>query len=150
LIESINCAIDQIETHLTDPIDIGQVAASVGYSRFHFDRLFLAMTGQTPAGYIRQRRLSEAARMLVTSPQPILEIALDYRFGSQEAFTRAFRRVFRLTPRAYRQRGHLKRYQSRISLKRCRIQRLDDGLYQQPALLLPPPTKLTLLFFWHL
>jgi AraC family transcriptional regulator len=118
LIQLINQALDDIEAQLTEELNITQVAHRVGYSRCHFDRLFLAMLGETPVGYLRERRLSEAARALITSPASILDIALTYQFGSHEAFTRAFRRRFRLTPRAYRRRGCLRRYQARINLKR--------------------------------
>jgi AraC-like DNA-binding protein len=83
------------------------------------------MTGETPAGYLRQRRLSEAARALVDSSQPILEIALDYQFNSQEAFTRAFHRRFRLTPNAYRHRRRLKRFQPRLHVKRRQLYQLE-------------------------
>ena len=113
----INQAIDTLEAYLTEPLDIAEIAVRVGYSRFHFDRLFLTAVGETPTRYLRQRRLSEAARQLIVTRQPILEIALKHQFGSAEAFSRAFRRRFGLSPRDYRRRGHLKRFAPRIFLK---------------------------------
>ena len=103
------------------PVTTTQVAAATGYSRAHLGRLFLEMTGETLAGYIRKRRLSEAARRLVATRVSILDLALDYQFESQEAFTRSFKRHFRLSPGAYRKRGRLAGAFSRITLRRPRV-----------------------------
>jgi AraC family transcriptional regulator len=134
MIEHINCAIDHIEKSLAQPLTIRETAQAAGYSRFHFDRLFLAMTGETPGRYIRKRRLTEAARELVTSRKRLLDIALDYQFDSQEAFTRAFKRMFRISPGAYRRRGRLVRTFPRITLKRQTVYRLSgDASHIRPA-----------------
>lgn len=61
-------------------------------------------TDETPGSYIRKRRLSEAVRQLLTSKSRILDIALDYQFDSQAAFTRAFRAMFAISPGSYRKR----------------------------------------------
>ena len=127
-ISPINHAIEYIESNLTEPLDIESVAGAAGYSRFHFDRLFLATVGETPAGYVRKRRLSETARELVVSKKRILDIALDYQFQSQSAFTRAFRKLFGLSPGAYRRRGRLVRLCHRIVLKQPRLFRPDSDL----------------------
>ncbi len=55
--------------------------------------------------YVRKRRLAEAADELLDGSRRIIDIALDYHFQSQEAFTRAFKRSFSLTPHAYRKKG---------------------------------------------
>jgi AraC-like DNA-binding protein len=120
----INLAIAHMEQWLTQPITTTEVAAATGYSRAHLGRLFLEMTGETLAGYIRKRRLSEAARQLVTTRANILDLALDYQFESQEAFTRSFKRHFRLSPGAYRKRGRFSGALLRITLSRQRIHRL--------------------------
>lgn len=57
--------------------------------------------------YVRGRRLTEAARVLVNGAPDILAVALDSGYGSHEAFTRAFREEFGLTPEAVRERGDL-------------------------------------------
>jgi AraC-like DNA-binding protein len=117
----INLTIAHIEKWLMQPITTAEVAAATGYSRAHLGRLFLEMTGETLAGYIRKRRLSEAARRLVTTHASILDLALDYQFESQEAFTRSFKRLFRLSPGAYRKRGRFAGAFLRITLSRPRI-----------------------------
>jgi AraC family transcriptional regulator len=120
-VDPINRAIDHIEANLTQEIDLSEVAAAAGYSPFHLSRLFRAMTGETPGGYIRKRRLSEAARQLLASKRRILDIALDHQFGSQAAFTRAFRAAFGISPGAYRKRGRLARLTHRIALRQPKI-----------------------------
>ena len=54
--------------------------------------------------YVRNRRLTEAARALVETDRRILEVALDWQYDSQEAFTRAFKRAYGVTPGDFRRR----------------------------------------------
>jgi AraC family transcriptional regulator len=136
-IHPINCAIDYIEANLTQEIDLSEVAAAAGYSLFHLSRLFRAMTGETPGGYIRKRRLSEAACQLLTSKRRILDIALDHQFGSQAAFTRAFRAAFGISPGAYRKRGRLARLTHRITLRQPRICYVSGQRGRDAGLVLP-------------
>lgn len=60
------------------------------------------MTGITLNEYIRRRKLSKAACELVETTKSIIDIAIFYGYGSQEAFTRAFKDMYGLTPKAYR------------------------------------------------
>jgi len=135
--DPINRAIDYIENNLAQTIEPDKVAAVAGYSRFYFDRLFLANLEETPARYIRKRRLSEAARELVTSKKSILDIALDYQFQSQEAFTRSFKRMFRLSPAAYRSKHRLTRIFDKISLTPRKILRLKSKVREIPKIIVP-------------
>lgn len=112
----LNRALEDFENGLTQRISIQETVTAVGYSRSRFGCLFRATIGETPGGYIRKRRLSEAARELVTSKKRILDIALDYQFESHEAFTRSFKRMFRLNPAAYRHKRRLVRTFPRIIL----------------------------------
>jgi AraC family transcriptional regulator len=138
-INPINRAIDYIEANLTQTIDLSEVAAAAGYSPFHLSRLFLAMTGETPGGYIRKRRLSEAARQLLASETRILDIALDYQFGSQAAFTRAFRAALGTSPGTYRKRGRCARLTHRIALRQPRICHINGRHDRHAGLVLLGP-----------
>lgn len=95
-------AIARIETGLGGELRLDEVASAAGVSRYHFCRTFQAMTGWTVMGYARARRLTEAARLLRDSDLPIVEIALDSGFGSQQAFTRSFSDFFGVSPGAVR------------------------------------------------
>jgi len=91
-----------VESHLADELTLDEIAAIGGISRFHMVRAFAAATGLSVMRYVRARRLTEAARALAGGAPDILSVALDADYGSHEAFTRAFRDHFGVTPEAVR------------------------------------------------
>jgi AraC family transcriptional regulator len=95
-----------VESHLADELSLHAVAAIASVSPFHLSRAFAASTGTSLGAYIRARRLSEAAKALVDGAPGILSVALDAGYGSHEAFTRAFRQHFGMTPEQLRSQGH--------------------------------------------
>ncbi len=95
-------AIWYIESHLSDELSLDAIAETAGVSRFHLSRAFAASVGESLAGYVRARRLSEAAKALAANQPDILSVALKAGYGSHEAFTRAFRQQFGLTPEQFR------------------------------------------------
>jgi AraC family transcriptional regulator len=80
-------------------------------------RMFAVTMGCPIMRYVRGRRLTEAARALVNGASDILSVALDVRYGSHEAFTRAFREQFGITPEAVRMQGHLKNIRCMEAMK---------------------------------
>lgn len=84
-----------LESHLDQPLSLDNVAAKAGYSKWHLQRMFKDITGNAIGAYIRARRLSKAAVALRLTGRPILDIALQYRFDSQQTFTRAFKNSLR-------------------------------------------------------
>ncbi|MBO0860790.1 MAG: AraC family transcriptional regulator [Chloracidobacterium sp.] len=96
-----------VESHLSAPLALEDIAAVCNVSPFHLSRTFTALTGLSLIRYVRARRLSEAARSLANGASNILDVALDAGYGSHEAFTRAFRDLFGLTPEQLRAQGHL-------------------------------------------
>ena len=96
-----------VESHLPEAISLDDVAQSSGVSRFHVTRAFGAATGRSVMGYMRSRRLTEAARKLASGAPDILAVALDAGYASHEAFTRAFRDQFGTTPELVRAQGSL-------------------------------------------
>ncbi|MCH5337758.1 MAG: helix-turn-helix transcriptional regulator, partial [Acetatifactor sp.] len=51
--EQLQCALDYIEDNLCQDLDLDRIAASTGYSKYHFLRIFKAELGMTPGEYIR-------------------------------------------------------------------------------------------------
>ena len=98
-------AIEYIETHLDENIDLGDVSREMGYSYYHMTRLFSAVLGEPVGRYISRRRLYRAAQQLVHSDRRIIDIALESGFQSPEAFSRAFKALFKTTPAGYRKAG---------------------------------------------
>jgi len=97
-----------IETRFRDnELSLETMAEHAGVSRSHLSRLFPVATGLQLSTYLRGRRLTEAAKELVNGAPDILNVALDAGYGSHEAFTRAFRDQFGLTPDDVRRRRSL-------------------------------------------
>ena len=80
------------------------LAARMCLSRYHFDRIISAVGGEPPTTFRRRILLERAAYQLVTGGRRILDVALDAGYGSNEAFTRAFRRAYGAGPQAWRRR----------------------------------------------
>src|SRR5262249_40895497 len=89
-------------SHLDEPLTLDDIAGIAGVSRFHIVRAFASATGFSVMRYVRARRLSKAARALAAGAPDILALALDADYSSHEAFTRAFRDHFGVTPKAAR------------------------------------------------
>jgi len=92
-----------IERNSNRSLTLNAIAAACGVSRSHLANAFGTATGQSVMRYLRARRLSEAARVLAAGAPDILAVALDAGYNSHEAFTRAFRDQFALTPEAVRE-----------------------------------------------
>jgi AraC family transcriptional regulator len=95
-------AIWYIESHLRGDLSLDAIAEVAGVSKFHLSRAFGLSTGMQLSGYVRSRRLTEAAKGLAQGAPDILDVALEAGYGSHEAFTRAFRQQFGLTPDQFR------------------------------------------------
>ncbi|MBC5711813.1 AraC family transcriptional regulator [Hungatella sp. L12] len=105
-IEEIAAVIDYIEEHLMEyRLDLESIAAAFNYSRYHLHRMFASVTGFPMHTYLMRRRLTEAARMLVFSELPVLEIALASGYETQRSFSRAFQKYFKHSPSQYRKKG---------------------------------------------
>ena len=102
-IDPFNDVVAWIEQQLDQPLTLAQVAARAGLSPFHFSRLFTARMGRSVMAHVRGRRLVRAARRLCDEPDlQLIDLAFDCGFDSQEAFTRAFKRMFGVAPGRFR------------------------------------------------
>ncbi len=102
-IRSVTAAIDYIENHLDEKPDLDTVSKAVHYSKYHLHRMFTETAGLTVRTYAQRRRLTEAAKLLVFSDRPILEIALAAGYESQQSFTDSFRAMYKKPPHRYRE-----------------------------------------------
>lgn len=99
-IQLLHKTIEFIEDNLENTLDIDEIAKTSNSSKYHFQRVFYALTGFTVSEYIRNRRLSQAAVDIATTEEKIISIALKYGYDSPEAFTKAFKRLHGMTPSA--------------------------------------------------
>jgi AraC family transcriptional regulator len=88
--------------HLDDTLDLAQLADVAAMSPYHFHRIYHAMQGETAAETVRRLRLHRAAVELITGELPVPRIAQRAGYGSQEAFTRAFKTAYGVPPARYR------------------------------------------------
>jgi AraC family transcriptional regulator len=92
-----------IERRLDQPLTLDEIAGQAALSAYHFSRLFTARMGRSVMAHVRGRRLVRGARRLCDEPGlKLVELAFDCGFESQEAFTRAFKRVFGVSPGRFR------------------------------------------------
>ncbi|MBA4364648.1 MAG: AraC family transcriptional regulator [Coprothermobacter sp.] len=127
-------AVDYIEGHLDDDVATADVAGTVGLSMWHFHRIFHAVTGATIQEYARLRRLDRAAHALQETRRPIIDIAFDGRFESQEAFTRAFRKAYGMPPGKFRSSGRHLPYLGIRRLTTARLRHLQGGITMEPSI----------------
>lgn len=96
-------AIRYIEENLQEKLDLNMVAGALHYSKYHLHRIFTKTVGLTLHDYAKRRQLTEAARLLVFSQKPILEIALMSGYESQQAFTDIFKAMYKVSPAQFRE-----------------------------------------------
>lgn len=127
----INRVLDYVDAHLDEKLDLAALARVAYVSEWHFHRVFLAFTGETPSGWVRRRRLEVAAmRLLAARRDPILKIALDVGFKSPEVFTRAFVSYFGVTPSAWR-RGAAQAWHKQRHSEWSKIRQEDRKQHQE-------------------
>ncbi len=103
--QRLNAALDYIEDGLEEEIDWTEAARRASCSTFHLLRMFEIVAGVSAADYLRRRRLSRAALELTTSDEKVIDLALRLGYDSPDAFARAFKREFGITPREAREPG---------------------------------------------
>ncbi len=113
----VSQAIQYIEHNLNDKLELDIVAAALYYSKFHLHRIFTKTVGLTIHEYIQRRQLTEAAKLLIFSKKPIIEIALISGYESQQAFTSVFKAMYKTTPVKFREAEEFYPLQLEIHLK---------------------------------
>ncbi|BAU81343.1 araC family transcriptional regulator [Streptomyces laurentii] len=94
--------VDFVERSPHADLRLEHVAAHVGYSPYHLHRSFRRAFGLALHTYVRRRRLTEAARALVDTSDPVLGIALRHGFRGQQSFTSAFSAGYGVPPATWR------------------------------------------------
>lgn len=103
--DDIRKAVYFIEAHITDKLELSEIAAQVYSSSYHFQRVFSICCGCTLGEYIRKRRLTLAGAELANSKAKVIEVALKYGYESPDSFTKAFIKFHGITPSAARLSG---------------------------------------------
>ena len=98
-----------IQNHLDEPLPLDDLAKVACFSPYHFHRIFRGMVGESVKEHIRRLRLERAAFRLTSTNRSVIDIAFDAGYDTHESFTRAFGRMFGMSPTAYRQSGSIDR-----------------------------------------
>ncbi|MDZ5445150.1 AraC family transcriptional regulator [Micromonospora sp. 4G57] len=117
MLERLNQAMAHIERHLDQPVEVAELARIAVTSAYHFRRLFSALAGIPLSEYVRRRRLTVAGAEVLAGKESLLDIAVRWGYGSNEAFARAFRAVHGVGPSEARRTGAALRAQPRMSFR---------------------------------
>lgn len=135
MLERLNEALDHIESHLDQRIEVSDPARIAMTSEYHFRRMFSAPAGVSLSEYIRRGRLTVAGAEVLSGERTLLEIAVRYGYASGEAFARAFRVVHGLGPGQARRTGAAPHAQPRMSrsIDQETVRRIAALSDQEPA-----------------
>ncbi|MGW3909966.1 AraC family transcriptional regulator [Streptomyces sp. NPDC005070] len=117
MLDRLNQAMEYIEGHLDEHIEVAELARISVTSEYHFRRLFSTLAGMPLSEYIRRRRLTVAGAEVLGGETTLLEIAIRYGYTSGEAFARAFRAVHGVGPGEARRTGAALNSQARLSFR---------------------------------
>lgn len=102
-ISRINKAFDYIESNIEKPLTLEELAAVANFSKYHFNRIFLSMVGETPFQFISRVRLEKAAMLIRSNKdETISEIAYRCGFSDISIFSRNFKNYFKVSASKYR------------------------------------------------
>jgi transcriptional regulator GlxA family with amidase domain len=98
----LNKIIEEMRAGLPEGFSLPAIAARFGASTGHFLRLFRRQTGETPARFYSRQQIRRACALLADSPLRIKEVAAQVGFADQYHFSRVFRHITGMPPRAWR------------------------------------------------
>lgn len=110
-------SLEYINQNLTGDVSLETLAGKAYLSKYHYHRLFHQSFGEGVSKYINKKRMESAAKELAETDQPIIDIALKYQYSSQEAFSRAFKRIYHTTPGNYRRTYNCQKQNNIICLR---------------------------------
>jgi AraC-like DNA-binding protein len=96
---------DLADAHYAEPLEVDDLARAAGLSKAHFSREFRRTFGESPYVYLLTRRLERAAALLRNTDYSVAEICLEVGLQGVGSFTTSFKRMYGMTPTAYRAAG---------------------------------------------
>lgn len=101
-LKQLRLARDTMDRDWAEPLDLDAVAATAGYSRYHFVRLFKEAYGETPGQYLSRRRIERAQELLRSANLTVTEICVLVGFTSLGTFCTKFKQQVGMTPGEFR------------------------------------------------
>lgn len=93
---------DLADARYAEPLEVDDLARAAGLSKAHFSREFRRTFGESPYVYLLTRRLERAAALLRNTDHSVVEICLEVGLQGVGSFTTSFKRMYGMTPTAYR------------------------------------------------
>jgi AraC-like DNA-binding protein len=93
---------DLADARYFEPLGVDDLARAAGLSKAHFSREFRRTFGESPYVYLLTRRLERAAALLRNTDYSVAEICLEVGLQGVGSFTTSFKRMYGVTPTAYR------------------------------------------------
>ncbi len=100
-ISSLRSARDLMDRRFADDLDLSQMAAEAGFSKFHFARTFKDTYGETPANYLTRRRIERAKDLLRSANLTVTEVCMLVGFSSLGSFSSRFSELVGMSPRTF-------------------------------------------------
>ncbi|WP_394428211.1 AraC family transcriptional regulator [Streptomyces sp. SGAir0957] len=117
MLDRLNQALDHLEHHLDQRVEVAELARIAATSEYHLRRMFSALAGMPLSEYVRRRRLTVAGAEVLAGRESLLDIAVRYGYGSGEAFARAFRAMHGVGPGEARREGTALVSQPRLTFR---------------------------------
>lgn len=113
---NIQTVLDYVEKHLGEDLSLERISKEFHYSKYYIARAFTHTYGKSFYQYVKARRMTVAAQALAETTKPIVEIAYEAHYSSQQAFTLAFHQEYLYTPQEYRRKGIFSPKQPKLAL----------------------------------
>ena len=104
LLVHLRRARDHADRHYTEPLDLDTLAAVAGISKYHFQRMFTAVYGISPAAHLSRRRVARAQDLLRATNLTVTEVCHAVEFSSLGSFSSRFRELVGETPSEFQRR----------------------------------------------
>ncbi len=101
-VDKITAICNYINEHYSEDLTLETAAEKVGFSKYHFTRLFKQVTNVSFYKYLSQKRIAHAKELLISGNYSIMEVAYLSGFSSHGSFTRMFRQVTGVSPNEFR------------------------------------------------
>lgn len=100
-VSHLRSARDLMDLRYAEPLDLDQMAAKAGFSKFHFARAFKEAYGESPANYLTRRRVERAKDLLRSANLTVTEVCMLVGFSSLGSFSTRFSELVGMSPRAF-------------------------------------------------
>jgi AraC family transcriptional regulator len=147
--EAVYKSLEIIEQNLKSDMTVYSLCSEFDLSLFYFSRLFKGVTGYSPKSYILHRKISEAAKAIVSSDSKIIEIAYDFGFSTPESFSRAFNSITGINPSDLKKQNSLSGITTIEPLSKKAIENKRYMKQISPEIVTLPSKKLVGIPFYH-